>query len=61
MVRLEGLSQWKIPVTPRYENDVGLNKGIKELGGEDLDWFNLADDRIELRAFVTMVVKCRIS
>ena len=60
-MRLEGLCQWKIPVTPRYENSVGLNESIKELGREDLDWVNLADDRIELRAFVTTVVKRRIS
>jgi hypothetical protein len=50
-VRLEGLCQWKIPVIPRYENNVGLNKGIKELGCEDLDWVNLADDRIRAADF----------
>jgi hypothetical protein len=60
-VRPQGLCQLKIPVTPGYENNVGLNKGIKELGCEDLDWVNLADDRILARAFVSTVVIRRIS
>lgn len=45
----------------RYENDVGLNSDIKEVGCEVLDWVNLAHDRIQLRAFVGTVVKCWIS
>jgi len=60
-VKPEGLCQWKIQVTPKYGSNVGLNKGIKEMGCEDLNWVNLVDDRIQLRAFVTTVAKRRIS
>ena len=48
-------------MTPKYGSNVGLNKGIKEMGCEDLNWVNLVDDRIQLRAFVTTVAKRRIS
>ena len=45
----------------KCENNEGLHKDIKELGCEDLDCVNLADGRIQLRAFVTTVMRRRIS
>jgi hypothetical protein len=43
----------------RWEDNIKMN--LQDVGREDMDWIDLAQDRDRWRAFVTAVMKLRVA
>ena len=58
---LVGKSEGKRPLgRPSYKWENNVKMGRQEVGGESMDWIELAQDRNRWRAFVSVVMNRRV-
>jgi hypothetical protein len=53
----KGRDYWK-KTTRRWEDNIKMD--LREIGLDGANWIRLAQDRVQWRAFVSMVIKLRV-